>query len=146
MLSGLSFLLAFVFSINSLVVWLSIDLFHLKPISSPEQIYKIKSLFGLPFTAKRCAGSRLSWSLTICFSVALHSCVCSCPKISRNVFLKKVIIFQKGFLVVVLQSTCFICITWKRKILWNNNRTVHVNKRNQAKTNKKVTSYSGLSN
>ena len=27
-----------------------------------------------------------SWSLTICFSVALYSCVCSFPKISKNVF------------------------------------------------------------
>ena len=27
-----------------------------------------------------------SWSLTIYFFVALYSCVCSCPKISRNVF------------------------------------------------------------
>ena len=26
------------------------------------------------------------WSLIICFSVALYSCVCDCPKISRNVF------------------------------------------------------------
>ena len=31
-----------------------------------------------------------SWSLTIYFIVALHSCVCNCPKISRNFFLKKV--------------------------------------------------------
>ena len=28
----------------------------------------------------------LSWSLTICFFVALYSCVCSCPKILRNIF------------------------------------------------------------
>ena len=27
-----------------------------------------------------------SRSLTICFHVALYSCVCGCPKISRNVF------------------------------------------------------------
>ena len=33
-----------------------------------------------------------SWSLTIYFIVALHSCVCNCPKISRNVFLKKVLL------------------------------------------------------
>ena len=28
----------------------------------------------------------LSWSLTICFFVALYFFVCSCPKISRNAF------------------------------------------------------------
>ena len=27
-----------------------------------------------------------SWSLTIRFFVALYSCVCDCPKISRNIF------------------------------------------------------------
>ena len=27
-----------------------------------------------------------SWSLIICFFVALYSCVCSCPKIPQNVF------------------------------------------------------------
>ena len=41
--------------------------------------------------------------------MALHSCVCRCPKISRNVLLKKL------FLVLILQSTCLICIAWKRK-------------------------------
>ena len=29
---------------------------------------------------------QFSWSLTICFFLALYSCACSCPKISRNVF------------------------------------------------------------
>ena len=47
------------------------------------------------------------WSLIIWFYVALYFCVCSCPKISRNVFYL--------FLVLILQSTCFICTTWKRK-------------------------------
>ena len=47
------------------------------------------------------------WSLIIRFYVALYFCVCSCPKISRNVFYL--------FLVLILQSTCFICTTWKRK-------------------------------
>ena len=47
------------------------------------------------------------WSLIIWFYVALYFCVCSFPKISRNVFYL--------FLVLILQSTCFICTTWKRK-------------------------------
>ena len=45
-----------------------------------------------------------SWSRTICFFVALYSWVCSCPKIS---FCNQP--------VLILQSTCFICTTWKRK-------------------------------
>ena len=32
-------------------------------------------------------GSRLSWSFTICFFVALCSCVYICPKISQNAFI-----------------------------------------------------------
>ena len=39
-----------------------------------------------------------SWSFTICFSMALYFCVYSCPKI-----------------IHILQSTCFICTTRKRK-------------------------------
>ena len=35
-----------------------------------------------------------------------------------------------------LQSTCFICKTYVNK-LWNNNRTVHVNERNQNKNKTK---------
>ena len=35
--------------------------------------------------------------------------MCSCPKISRNVFIKKI------FLVLILQSVCFVSMTWKRK-------------------------------
>ena len=42
--------------------------------------------------------------------MALYSCVCSCPKISRNVYL-----YLFTFLVLILQSTCFICTIWKRK-------------------------------
>ena len=44
-----------------------------------------------------------SWSLTICFFVALYSCLCSCPKISRNIFYLQLF----TFLVLILQSTCF---------------------------------------
>ena len=44
----------------------------------------IKSLIlsGFPLTSLYLA----SWSITICFFVALYSRVCSCPKISRNIF------------------------------------------------------------
>ena len=53
--------------------------------------------------------SCLSTDFTIYFFVALHTCVCSYSKISRNFFWKIV------FLVLILQSTCFISIIWKRK-------------------------------
>ena len=52
-----------------------------------------------------------SWSPTICFSVALYSCLWICPKISRNAFY----LYLFTFLVVILQSTCFVCLTSKRK-------------------------------
>ena len=60
-LSSPSFRSDFVFSINSLhgswlIVWLSFDFFS------------------------------FNWSLTICLLVALYSCLCGCPKTSRNVF------------------------------------------------------------
>ena len=51
-----------------------------------------------------------SWTLTICVFMALYSCVWSCSKISRNVLF---IIIH--ILVLILQSTRFICTTWKRK-------------------------------
>ena len=52
-----------------------------------------------------------SWSLPICFLLDLYSCVCSCSKISRNVFYLSLFIF----LVLILKSTCFIFTIWKRK-------------------------------
>ena len=50
--------------------------------------------------------------------MTLHSCGCNCPKWSQNVVLKKFFLLE--ILMLVLQSTCFICIcficiTWKRK-------------------------------
>ena len=52
-----------------------------------------------------------SSSSTIWFFVALYSFVCNCSKISRIVFYLQLF----TFLVLILQSTCFICTTWKRK-------------------------------
>ena len=52
-----------------------------------------------------------SWSRTVCFFVALYSCMCSFPKISQNVFY----LWLSTILVVILQSTCLIYKTWKRK-------------------------------
>ena len=43
--------------------------------------------------------------------MALYSCMCSCPKISRNAFYLQLF----TFLVIILQLTCFIRTTWKRK-------------------------------
>ena len=58
-----------------------------------------------------------SWSLTSCFAVPLYSCVCSCPKISRNSH------FQYSF--------CNQPVAINK--LRNNDRTVHVNEQNQNK-------------
>ena len=78
------------FSINSLTClafhWLlSVQL---KPTSSPELFKNIKNLFFAILFQRNDVldGSRLSWNLTICFFRALYSCVCSCAKISRNIF------------------------------------------------------------
>ena len=67
---------------------LTLDIkFQLNPPPSPNVFlystfhYQLINLacFSLDFFS-------FSWSLTICFFVALYSCVWSCPKISRNVF------------------------------------------------------------
>ena len=52
-----------------------------------------------------------SWSLAIYFFVALYSCICSYPKILRNVFYLQLFASLK----LKLQSICFICTTWKHK-------------------------------
>ena len=52
-----------------------------------------------------------SWSLTIWFFMALYSRECSCPNISQNAFY----LWLFKLLVLILQSTCFICTTWKCK-------------------------------
>ena len=74
--------------------FLQVDLtsFHLIEANLvPRAIFRnFKPLFCFSLIAKICAGSKLSWSLTISFFVALHSCVWSCPKILRNVLLKNV--------------------------------------------------------
>ena len=84
-------------------------------------VFSINSLIfsDFPLTSFHLAeGSPSAW----------YSCVCSCPKISRNFFHLQLF----TFLVLILQSNCFIYKSWKRK-LRNNNCTVHVNKRNQNK-------------
>ena len=89
----------------------------------PRAILQIKTFLPSSYRKRR-VGFKVSWSLTIYFFVALHSCVCSCPKISRNGFLKK-----KFPLVLILQSTCFVCITWKRKQTMEQQHTVHANEK-----------------
>ena len=44
-----------------------------------------------------------SWSLTIYSFLAFYSCVCSCPKISRNIFY----LWLFTFLLLILQSDLF---------------------------------------
>ena len=70
-------------------------------------IYAIRSFFQIDFRFKYQLINLLwlsfdffsfSWSVTICFFMALNSCVCSCPKISRNVFYLQLF----TFLVLIL--------------------------------------------
>ena len=90
MWSGLSFRSTFFFQYQLInLVWLSTDFFPLSwKQPRPQSYFKIwKTFFSLSSSSKKdVLGSRLSWSLTICFFGALYSWVCSCPKISRNVF------------------------------------------------------------
>ena len=83
-------------------------------------IYAIRSFFQIDFRFKYQLINLLwlsfdffsfSWSVTICFFMALNSCVCSWAKISRNVLYLQLF----TFLVLILQSTYFICATWKLK-------------------------------
>ena len=74
----------------------------------PRAILQIKTFLPSSYRKRR-VGFKVSWSLTIYFFVALHSCVCSWPKISPNVF------FKKHFFSAHFASTCFVCMTWKRK-------------------------------
>ena len=62
-----------------------------------------------------------SWSLTICFFVALYSCVCSCRKMSRKVFY----LYLFTFLVLILQfGTTEAPCMWTNEIqTWNKTKT-----------------------
>ena len=107
--AGLSFGSAFVFGMNLLILYgFRLTSFHLAEAKLfPKAILKSqKTSFSSSFyseKAKRCSGIKVELRphyLLFCgFS----------PKMSSNVFLKKL------FLVLILQLTYFICITWKRK-------------------------------
>ena len=104
MLSGLSFRLAFVFRISSLILsgWSQYR---------PQSNFKnLKTSFLSSLIMKRCTGVKIElkphYQLVRGFTFL-------CVQLSKNItkcFLKKIL-----FLVLILQSTCFICITWKRK-------------------------------
>ena len=76
--------------------------------------------------------SSFRWSHTICFFVPLYSCVCSCPKISLLFII--IHIFSTHFVVNLFYLHNNLETIIK---LWNNNRTVHVNERNQNKNKTK---------
>ena len=78
-----------------------------------------------------------SWSLTICFFMDLYSCVCSCLKYHKMSFIYNYSRFWYSF---CNQPVLFSKLE-NVSNLWNDNRTVHVNKRNENKKNQ-VTSYS----
>ena len=139
MLSGLSFRSAFFFSIYSVILsGFSLTSFHLAEANLvPEQFLWNKNLFSPSFYSEKTCWSQ-TWAETYLLFRGFTSL---CAQLSKNItkcFLKK------SFLKLILKSTYFICITWKRKqTIWNNSRTVDVNEWNQTKTKKtKVTSYS----
>ena len=68
-----------------------------------------------------------SWSLTICFFMALYCWVCNYPKISRNVFYLKLFTF---FVLICNQPALFAQYENVNKP-WNNNRIVHGYERSQ---------------
>ena len=109
-------------------------------------IYAVRSFFQIGFRFKYQLINLLwlsfdffsfSWSVNICFFMALNSCVCSCPKISQNVFYLQLF----TFLVLILQSTYFICATWKLKQTMEQ-QPHHECDRTKSKHKNKVSSYS----
>ena len=104
MLSGLSFRLAFVFSISSLILsgWSQYR---------PQSNFKnLKTSILSSLIVKRCTGVKIElkphYQLVRGFTFL-------CVQLSKNItkcFFKKIL-----FLVLILQSTSLICITWKRK-------------------------------
>ena len=129
------------FSINSLISsGFPLASFHLaEPKLETGTILKNwKPLFRLPLIAKRCSGPMLSWSLNICFFVAEYFYVCSCPKISQNIF---------SFTFIYMFSAHFgINLFYLHNLKTQTNyatttaRTMHVNDRIQNKN--KILSYS----
>ena len=75
-----------------------------------------------------------SWSLTICFFVALYSCVCSCPKYHKMSFIYIIHIFSTLFTINLFYS-CNLETNVSK--IWNINRTVYVNEQNQNKSKTK---------
>ena len=114
MLSGLSLRSAFVFNRNSLLL----SVFPLTSFHLGEDNLVLRAIlknwkprFRFLLQQKDALEARLSWSLTICSFMALYSWMCSCLKISRNIFY----LYLFTFLVSILKLTCFICTSWKRK-------------------------------
>ena len=76
------------FSISLLILsGFPLNFFHLAEANLVSTaIFKSeKPFFHLLLPVKRCTGVKVEL-LTMCFFGALYSCVCSCPRSSRNVF------------------------------------------------------------
>ena len=119
------------------LVWLSFDFFSFRwsQYRPQSSFLKIKTLFS-PFSyIEKMRWSQVWAEASLSAFWWLYIFVCA-VKISRNVF------SEKFFLMLILQSACFVCITWKRKQTMEQNHTGHVNERNQTKAKNKVTSYS----
>ena len=91
--------------------WLSIDFFSFRWSQSRPQnnLKKLKTYF-LPSSYSK----KMNWGQGSAETHYLLFCGFKflCVQLSKNI---KICFLKKVFLVLILQSTCFICITWKRK-------------------------------
>ena len=92
------------------LVWLSFDFFSFRwsQYRPQSSFLKIKTLFS-PFSyIEKMRWSQVWAEASLSAFWWLYIFVCA-VKISRNVFSEKI------FLMLILQSACFVCITWKGK-------------------------------
>ena len=114
MLSGLSFRSVFVFSISSLISsGFLLTSFHLAEADLvPRVILKNpKSLFCLPLTVKKCVGVKVALKPHF---LLFRGFIFLCVQLSKNIT-KCFLFIIIHILVLILQSVCFICTTWKHK-------------------------------
>ena len=94
------------------LVWLSIDFFSFSwSQSHPQNNFKKLKTYFSPCSYSEKMGSGQDWAEASLSTFSwLYIFVCAVVQKYHEMFSLK-----KFVLVLILQSTCFICITWKRK-------------------------------
>ena len=142
MLSGLSFRSAFVFSISSLISSRLLTSFHLAEADLvPRVILKNpKPYFCLPLTMKKCAGVKVALKPQF---LLFRGLIFLCVQLSKNIT-KCFLFITIHILVLILQSACFVCTSWKHKqtMEQQSHRASERTKSKQKKSKNKVTSHS----